>query len=146
MYFYLYQIKNCRMMFCSHKMLATIYTFWAASKHTLLQVILVGPNFCFFIVKLIFTKFHLQFFAYCIWSHRIHAWTRAKHFSALILSVILLLWKFTFRSSNMNIVFSTVTSLSPLMGKLFSIILLYLESHTRFRKLRKLEKQFFLDQ
>ena len=43
-------------------------------------------------------------------------------------------------SSNVNIACSTATSLSPLLGKVFSIVLLYLESHTRYRKSRKLEE------
>ena len=50
--------------------------------------------------------------------------------------------EFTFRPSNLNITCSTTTSYSPLMERSFSIVLLYLESHTRYRKSRKLEKPF----
>ena len=44
------------------------------------------------------------------------------------------------RSSNVNITCSAATSLSPLMGKLFPILLLYQESHARYIKSRKLEE------
>ena len=59
------------------------------------------------------------------------------------LSVCLSSREFTFRPSNVNITCSTATSLSPLMEKSLSIVFLYLESHTRYRKSRKLEKPFF---
>ena len=42
-----------------------------------------------------------------------------------------------------NIACSTAISLSPLIKRLLSIVLLYIESHTRYGKSRKLKKPFF---
>ena len=60
------------------------------------------------------------------------------------LSVCFSSWEVTFRSSNGNIACSTATSLSPLMGKFFSIVLLYLESHARYIKSQESQKTVFV--
>ena len=74
---------------------------------------------------------------------------RGRELSTLVvilssrLSVCLSSREFTFRSSNLNIICFTATSLSILMEKSLSIVFLYLESHARYRRSRKFEKPFF---
>lgn len=73
------------------------------------------------------------------WSYHIYAWERAKH-----LVVILSSQEFTFRSSNMIIACSTVTSFSPLMEKNYFLSYFSIQKATqRYRKSRKLKITIF---
>ena len=60
----------------------------------------------------------------------------------VVLSVSLSSWEVTFRSSNMNIVCFTATSLSPLIGEAFLFVIVPKEPH-KVQKVKKVRKKFF---